>query len=177
MKSKKKILFFSIFLLLFASFLAVLGNWLEKNYGNREDKEGSDSSAVQAIEAMYPCIPSPLDYQIGIVTHVIDGDSIRVQVDGREYELRYNGIDAPEMVGENPLAGRESKAVNQALVGGREVLLFRDFSETDRYGRLLRYVFVGTEFINYRLVQEGLAIAKSYPPDIACQDLLNSVGK
>jgi endonuclease YncB( thermonuclease family) len=177
MKSKRTILFIGIFLLLFATCLTVLGNWLEKKYGNRKDLEGSDGSVVQAIKSKYPCIPSPHDHQNGIVTHVIDGDSIRVKVDGREYELRYIGIDAPEMVGENPFAGRESKAANQVLVDGREVLLFRDFSETDRYGRLLRYVFVGTEFINYRLVQEGQAIAKSYPPDIACQDVLYSVGK
>jgi len=177
MKSKKTILYVAAFLVLFASFLVVLGNWLEEKYGGRKHQDDLKDSAVQIIEAMYPCLPSPRDYQIGIVTHVIDGDSIRVMLDGSEYELRYIGIDAPEMFGENSLAGRESKAVNQALVDGREVVLFRDFSETDRYGRLLRYVFVETDFINYRLVKEGWAMAKSYPPDIACQNVLYSAGQ
>ena len=174
MKSKKTILYLAVFLILFTSFLVVLGNWLEGKSGNRGHQADLKKSAVQIIESMYPCLPSPRDFQVGIVTHVIDGDSIRVMLDGSEYELRYIGIDAPEMVGENSLAGRESKAVNQALVDGQEVVLFRDFSETDRYGRLLRYVFVETDFINFRLVKEGRAMAKSYPPDIACQDVLNS---
>jgi len=42
----------------------------------------------------------------------------------------------------------------------------KDQSETDQYGRLLRYVFLqdGT-FVNQELVENGYAVAVSYPPD------------
>jgi micrococcal nuclease len=42
-------------------------------------------------------------------------------------------------------------------------------SETDRFGRLLRYVFVGDLFVNYELVRAGFANPASFPPDVACE--------
>jgi len=45
------------------------------------------------------------------------------------------------------------------------VKLVKDVSETDRYGRLLRYVYVGDVFVNRALVAEGFAEAVLYRPD------------
>ena len=39
-------------------------------------------------------------------------------------------------------------------------------SDTDRYGRLLRYVWVGDIFVNDYLVRHGYAYAYTYPPDV-----------
>ena len=47
------------------------------------------------------------------------------------------------------------------------VRMVKDVSETDQYGRLLRYVYVGDIFVNARLVEEGYAEVVSYPPDTA----------
>ena len=58
---------------------------------------------------------------------------------------------------------------NSALVLGRTVTLVRDVSETDRYGRLLRYVLVGSTFVNHQLIVDGWATSAEYPPDTACQ--------
>jgi micrococcal nuclease len=55
----------------------------------------------------------------------------------------------------------------RALVEGKRVLLVRDVSETDRYGRLLRYVYVGDVFVNAAMVSEGYATAATFPPDVA----------
>ena len=44
--------------------------------------------------------------------------------------------------------------------------LERDVSEKDRYGRLLRYVWLGERLINMELVQEGYATAFTYPQDV-----------
>jgi micrococcal nuclease len=49
-------------------------------------------------------------------------------------------------------------------------------SETDRYGRLLRYVFLadGT-FVNGELVRQGYAQAITYAPDVKYQELLRAL--
>ena len=50
------------------------------------------------------------------------------------------------------------------------VVLVRDVSETDRYGRLLRYVYVGDVFVNAELVRRGYAQVATYPPDVEFAD-------
>ena len=60
--------------------------------------------------------------------------------------------------------------MNQELVLGKTALLFKDVSETDGYGRLLRYVVVDGLFVNYELVYQGYALPATYPPDVVCVD-------
>jgi len=113
------------------------------------------------------------------VVRVIDGDTIEVEIDTQEYRLRYIGIDAPETVKEDaPVEwiGPEASAANKALVTGKVVYLEKDISETDRYGRLLRYVFLadGT-FVNGELVRQGYAQAITYAPDVKYQELLRAL--
>jgi micrococcal nuclease len=112
------------------------------------------------------CISPTAPRQEALVTGVTDGDSIEVETGGVAFRVRYIGIDAPEMNGE-PLSG-ESRAANLALVGGKAIVMIRDLSEADRYGRLLRYVFVDGIFVNRDLVRKGLARASYYAPDTAC---------
>lgn len=94
-----------------------------------------------------------------LVARVLDGDSIRL-ADGRE--VRYLGINAPEVYGPNgrPMPWAEAaKAANARLVEGRYVRLVRGEGESDRdvYGRLLRHVYRGRVWVNGRLVAMGLA--------------------
>lgn len=98
-----------------------------------------------------------------LVAHVIDGDSIRLS-DGRE--LRYLGIDAPELGGAHAAWAEKAKAANARLVEGKRVRLTAEGGEADRdvYGRLLRHVFVGRTWVNGRLVEMGLARADSFGP-------------
>jgi micrococcal nuclease len=108
------------------------------------------------------------------VTRVVDGDTIDVQIDGTEYTVRYIGIDTPETVHPSqPVGcfGPEASARNKALVEGQTVGLEKDVSETDRFGRLLRYVWVGGEMVNAALVRDGYAQSSTYPPDVKHQDL------
>lgn len=108
------------------------------------------------------------------VVRVIDGDTIELE-DGRT--VRYIGIDTPET--KHPTKGiecfgKEASNRNVELVANQVVQLEKDVSETDRYGRLLRYVWVGDRQINKQLVSEGYAYASSYPPDIKYQDELRA---
>jgi hypothetical protein len=67
--------------------------------------------------------------------------------------------------------GPEATAANKALVENKTVTLEKDVSETDKYGRLLRYVYVGNIFVNAELVRQGYAQVSTYPPDVKYQSL------
>lgn len=106
-----------------------------------------------------------------IVSRVIDGDTIELQ---NGEKVRYIGIDTPETVDPRKAVecyGKEASLKNKELVEGKEVRLVKDVSERDKYGRLLRYVYVGDVFINEKLVAEGYAHASTYPPDVAHSQL------
>lgn len=114
------------------------------------------------------------------VTRIVDGDTIEIE---GGIKIRYIGINTPETVAPNkPVScfGHEASDKNKELVLGKEVRLEKDVSETDRYGRLLRYVYVkgperpeGVEwvFVNDFLVKSGYAQVSTYPPDVKYQNL------
>jgi micrococcal nuclease len=111
------------------------------------------------------CIPQNTLRQIAQVASVTDGDTIRVDIDGVNYPLRYIGMDTAEA---NEPYGSTATAANRVLVEGKKVLLVKDVSETDVYDRLLRYVIADGVFVNYELVRKGHARATDYPPDSSC---------
>lgn len=100
-----------------------------------------------------------------LVTRVFDGDTIEVEIDGRAYRLRYIGVDTPER--EEPFY-QEAFDFNRRLVEDQTVILVKDVSDTDQYGRLLRYVYLedGT-FVNAELMINGMARLVTFPPDVA----------
>lgn len=101
------------------------------------------------------------------VINVVDGDTIDVEIDGAEYRVRYILIDTPER--KMPLFAESSQA-NRDLVSGQTVYLVKDVSETDKYGRLLRYVYLGDgTFVNEELVRQGYAQIATFPPDVAME--------
>ncbi len=119
--------------------------------------------------------PSPTPKMQITVTKVIDGDTIEVNIAGITYKVRYIGIDTPELDdtrAEYCALAQEATRYNRQLVAGKTVRLEKDVSETDRYGRLLRYVYVDDIFVNAELVRQGLAWAKTYEPDTKYQDTL-----
>ncbi len=132
----------------------------------------SSSTVVQPTTAPIVTVPTAdLEYR---VARVVDGDT--VELDGGE-RVRYIGIDTPESVDSRKSVecfGREAAERNRVLVEGKSVRLERDVSDRDRYGRLLRYVYVGKALVNEQLVAEGFAVASAYPPDVARQQRLEA---
>lgn len=106
------------------------------------------------------------------VTAVFDGDTIEVLLGGARYRVRYIGIDAPES---GQPCSADATRRNHVLVDGKTVVLQKDVSETDRYGRLLRYVWVGDEMVNAALVRSGYALAATFPPDVRHQRLFGQL--
>jgi endonuclease YncB( thermonuclease family) len=104
------------------------------------------------------------------VTHVVDGDTFTIE---NGQVVRMIGMDTPETVSPSkPVQcyGREASQKTKELLEGKEVKLEKDVSETDKYNRLLRYVYVDDIFVNEYLVKEGYAKSSSYPPDVRYQD-------
>lgn len=107
-----------------------------------------------------------------IVTRVVDGDTIELS-DKRK--VRYIGVDTPETKDpRRPVGcfGAEASEFNRELVESKTIWLEKDTSETDRYGRLLRYLYVWNEELEeFQMVQEsllkgGFAQASRYVPDV-----------
>lgn len=128
------------------------------------------------------------------VIRVVDGDTVHVDLDGEDDTIRLIGIDTPETVDpRGPVAcfGQEASAFTKAVLApGTAVWLERDVSDTDRYQRLLRYVWieynssdqrfsdvVGLDTVedgelvlfNQLLVSQGYAASSAYPPDVEYQ--------
>jgi micrococcal nuclease len=129
--------------------------------------ETSESFAILVTGGS--CIPNNPP-QTGRVVEVVDGDTIKVILDqdGLTYSVRYIGMDTPENTSQVDYFGQEASAKNSELVFGKAATLIKDVSETDQFGRLLRYVLVDNLFVNYELVAQGYANTASYPPDVAC---------
>lgn len=100
----------------------------------------------------------------GRVVDVIDGDTIDVNLNGEVVRIRYVGVNTPER--DEPCYS-DARNFNEQLVEGQTVSLVKDVSETDRYGRLLRYVYVGDVMVNRELVAQGFAEVVLYEPDRA----------
>ena len=105
------------------------------------------------------------------VIQVIDGDTVVIE---GGYHVRYIGIDAPE---KDEFCYLEAEEANRELVEGKRVRLEKDVSEEDRYGRLLRYVYVDGSFVNAEIVKQGYARVRAYPPDVKYQVYLEAIEK
>lgn len=129
----------------------------------------------------------PSGYEEAVVLRAVDGDTIEVDVTarvegpgageaavGETYDVRLLGIDTPESVSpREPVEcfGREAAAATAALLEEATVRLVKDVEERDGFDRLLRYVYVGAELANARLVANGYAHAYTYPPNVRWSEL------
>lgn len=129
------------------------------------------ADATTADATTTATLPDGRTGELGRVTYIVDGDTIDVELlsTGETKRVRYIGMDTPER---GAFYYQEATDANAALVEGQTVILIKDVSETDRFGRLLRYIYLedGT-FVNAELVRQGYALPATFPPDVAFQDL------
>ena len=102
------------------------------------------------------------------VTKVVDGDTIKVDINGTIETLRLIGLDTPETVDpRKPVECFGIEASNRAksLLEGQKVALEADPTQGDkgRYNRLLKYVFLddGRNY-NKLMISEGYAYEYTY---------------
>jgi len=124
---------------------------------------------------------SPTTSTNAFIVRAIDGDTLKVRIDGMndEVTVRLLGVNTPESVDpRRPVEcfGKEASAYTARMTEGRRANLLSDpqADEIDRYGRLLRNVVLadGMDF-NAELVREGYAYAYlQYPLDPSRKALL-----
>jgi len=121
--------------------------------------------------------PDAIGDGLAVVTHVVDGDTIDVEIGGRTERVRLIGIDTPETKKPNtPIEcwGPEASAFTTSLLPeGTEVRIERDVVGRDDYGRLLGYVHLvdaartdgmGT-FVNMQIIEQGFARPLTIEPN------------
>lgn len=166
-KTRKKVLLYYglatiIFFILTGIFADSPSNSLNKNTNNLNNQlnNNTDQQATSTENNINQ------NEQLFLVKRVIDGDTIELD---NGQKVRYISIDTPETVHPSlPVQcfGQEASNKNKELVEGKMVKLEKDVSETDRYDRLLRYVYIDNIFVNDYLVRNGYAYADTVPPDV-----------
>lgn len=156
---------------------------------------GSKVDWVQSSETAYVDSNIPANnFQNATVSRHVDGDTIYVNIDGKDYKLRMIGVDTPETVHPNkPVQyfGKEASAYTAGIIPvGYTVWLQKDVSNTDKYGRLLRYVWtkqpatdspteqeISDNMLNAMLIANGYGAPSTYPPDVKYADLFNRLSQ
>jgi micrococcal nuclease len=97
-----------------------------------------------------------------VVSRVVDGDTFHCR-DGRK--VRLIGVDSPELAQGAP--GSQARDVlSRLLPRGSEVRLEEDAAPTDRYGRVLAWVWSDAGLVNEALVRGGWAVLYTVPPNV-----------
>lgn len=118
--------------------------------------------------------PTPAPEQINYrVIKIIDGDTLEIQMASGPARIRLLGIDAPEIATGDCLSTEAKNKLTQ-LVGSQPIYLQRDpnQSDSDKYGRLLRYVSVDSQDISTQLLRLGLSHFLTLPTSYTLEDKL-----
>ncbi|HET7099329.1 MAG TPA: thermonuclease family protein [Patescibacteria group bacterium] len=114
--------------------------------------------------------PTPIENNQVIYAKVIkvfDGDTIQIETG---QNVRYIGVDTTEVYPNVECYSLKAKKENENLVLGKTVRLEKDVSGEDKYGRLLRYIYIDDKFVNDELVKNGFAKVFTFPPDVKYQN-------
>jgi len=177
---KKKKSFRTVKTILGIIIAIILFLWVNP-YGIRDKIVNSFASADETLAGFETCS----------LVRVVDGDTLIVNLNNEEARVRLIGINTPESVApesygiENTEEGSiASEYTKSLLVEGQTLYLQKDTSDTDKYGRLLRYVWLDIPnnsdeatnlMLNAILVRDGYAEAKSYPPDTGFENLFTNL--
>lgn len=121
----------------------------------------------KANEAVRQVKSAVVENQPGLyhVTEFFDGDTIAVDMNGKEEKVRFIGVDTPETHDPRKAVqcyGKAAAAFTKQFIGAKNVRLEADTLNTnrDRYGRLLRYVYTPDgALVNAEIIKQGYGFA------------------
>ncbi|MBY6036457.1 thermonuclease family protein [Fictibacillus nanhaiensis] len=115
------------------------------------------------------------------VIEVVDGDTIKVNVDGKNETVRFLLVDTPESVHPSkPVQpfSKEASRFTEKLLSDSNVELELGIGERDKYGRLLAYVYADGNSVQEALLKNGLArVAYIFEPNTKYVDDYQSIQK
>ncbi len=96
------------------------------------------------------------------VLSVYDGDTITVEVSlgldvVKKESVRLWGINAPELKGKDKASGIVSRDSLRSWILGKEITIQTTNDKREKYGRLLGVIILGSENINQKMIELGLA--------------------
>lgn len=139
---------------------------------NAEVPPAATSQPAQPIPALpAACAQNGQSFQQGQVMRVLDEKTLEVQAGEAVLRVGYAGISVFS-ANPNTLTKMDVMPQIREMVEGQPVTLVSDVLEQDAEGRLLRYVFSGSRFVNYELVRSGFASTMTNTPAMACADFL-----
>lgn len=120
------------------------------------------------------------------VNRIVDGDTIEVTIEEKKYKVRFIGINCPEYTTKIEEYGKEATEYTTSMLLNKTVYLEKDVNETDKYGRLLRYIWleipnginneeISRKMFNAKLLLDGYAQVATYPPDVKYVDYFKSM--
>ena len=120
-----------------------------------------DTSQAQVIAA------DTVQADIFPISRVIDGDTVVVDMNGTNETVRLIGVNTPETVDpRKPVQcfGKEASNFVKSMLAGKSVRLQSDPTQADRdkYGRLLRYVYLDDVLVNEEIISSGYGFEYTY---------------
>lgn len=153
--------------------------------------------AADALQGMSDALDEDdtVAFEEATLLRVVDGDTLVVRLATDEEEkVRLIGINTPESVAPEDYRVSNSKEgalastfVKAMLSDVTTVYLQEDTSDRDRYGRLLRYVWldepkdaysrseIESKMLNAMLVMDGIAEAVAYEPDTMYEEVFEDL--
>ncbi|MFR6597895.1 MAG: thermonuclease family protein [Finegoldia magna] len=115
------------------------------------------------------------------VLRVVDGDTFKCMIDGKEQTVRLIGVDTPESVNpnkeKNTVEGKIASEYTKRYLEDRDVELEYDIQKTDKYGRVLAYVWNGDTLFNFKLIRDGIAKPMTIAPNVKYSKIIRNLEK
>lgn len=142
------------------------------------EEEQKKQAAIQKQQEQKE-LAQNLNLEAVVVARVVDGDTIELK-DGRK--VRLVGVNTPESTTRTEKYGKEASNYTTSKLNGKKVWVQKDVSDTDRYSRYLRVIWLAvpsddmsekeirSKMFNAQLVLNGYAEPSTYPPDVKYSD-------
>lgn len=160
----------------------VINGYDDGTFGPDRNITRAEAATIISLAENPKPVQSQNSFQEATVVSVVDGDTIKVSINGHVSTVRMIGVDTPETVHPSkPVGyfGPEASNYTKENLTGKTVYLQRDVSDTDQYGRLLRYVWTSSPntnepstseikswMFNAVLAINGYARPSTFPPDV-----------
>ncbi|MCS0652618.1 MULTISPECIES: thermonuclease family protein [Cytobacillus] len=158
----------------------------ERLEAEQEEKQKQEEEEKQKQEQVQSQAAESLGLELVTVGRVVDGDTIETS-DGRK--VRLIGVNTPESTTRVEEYGKEASQFTTSELTGKKIWMQKDVSDTDRYGRLLRIVWldipaddmdegeIREKMFNAHLVLNGYAEPSTYNPDVKYSEYFREFGR